>query len=571
MRRESKAPTPAPISAIQCGVQLLPHGLALAGFMCSLFTVTASLALAVTIPLSGIDEPRLFYFKLWARTAGFAFICLGAGLWLRRLMRAFPPRLNAPPLASEAAGGRALLAATVCFLAALLLPRLSQYPWTAPDELHHLTVARNLAESGQYASGHPSGQLVAFDPYDSVGPAVIVPVAASIALFDEPLIAARAIMAGMFVLWTLLTWLLVRPLTGGGPAALGVLLAGTAIGSIYLGRTLYGEVPALMYATAGLLYWRMALGRARHQMWSVLAGICFGLCVLSKAILVLTVFPITAAYLFDRLAFRRIPLSRLLWPAIAAAATILSWALVQMGAGGAGESSEVMFHLYRHYLLFGFTSVETTLGWLANHWAAVLVAALGFVAMLPALLLVRYDPPTLVLGLTGVLFGYWWVFFTPGQIPRYLWFTLAIGCLFAGPLAYTSIRSLSVRSHGVRARVVAGFVILLLAFPAFVEVQRVVSRTWFDEQMADEYALQDFIRSHAEQPIVTTSWMAQRSANFFANRYLPRIEPSQIGNTAAIVVRDRALEPLENTDLPAIGSGRYVLDNFSRPSPVEPQ
>lgn len=541
---------------MRAGLQLLPHGLALAAFMCAAFAAVAGAFVAAALPLTGIHEDPPFYVKLGVKVVLFAALAAAAWVMLSRLMRTFPPRLKAPPAVPSTDSAALPMAGLLCVFAALLLPRLGSYPWTAPDELHHLSVVRNLAEHGQYASGHPDGETVRFDSYDSVGPAVLVPVAAVSSLFDGGLAGARAVMAVFFLLWLGASWLLLRPVLGDTAALIGVALGGTAIGSIYLGRTVYGEVPALLYTTAGLIYWRLALGRIAHQPWSILAGLCFGLAVLSKSFLILTVFPIAAVYAFDRLSFRRIPVSRIVWPAMAAAAVLGGWTLFKSFAGADSEDTETL-HLYRHYLLFGFTSVGATAGWLVQHWLAVAVVAAGFLASLPTLLLVRYDPPTLTLSLTAVLLGFWWTFFTPGQIPRYLWYTLAIGGMMAGPLLLAGARSMANRAQPRARRLGALLVCGIVLAPPTVEVQHVVRQTWTGAQMADEYALEDFLAAHADDPVVTTSWMAQRSANYFADRYVPRIAPDSLEDVAAIVIRDRALEDFSAEGLQRIGEGRY--------------
>src|SRR5690606_6708543 len=115
----------------------------------------------------------------------------------------------------------------------LFLPRLNSYPYPEPDELHHLVVARNIAVYGEFASGQPPEPLVHFDPYDSVGPAVLVPVAASLKTAGVSLMAGRVSIVLSFLILFVLTIRLFAPLVGSTTALLGGLFLLLAWGSIY--------------------------------------------------------------------------------------------------------------------------------------------------------------------------------------------------------------------------------------------------------------------------------------------------------------------------------------------------
>ncbi len=551
---------PTLLSALRSGVQLLPHAVSLAAAMCGAFATLASLFLLIALPLVDMPAEQGFYIRLGIKACVLATITAGAAVGLRWLMKSFPPRLsNAPILPRE---GSASLAFSTVFVLLMFLAcfRPATYPWTAPDELHHLIVARNLAEYDVYASGHPDGVLIHFDSYDSVGPSVIVPVAAAMRLFPNKLVAARSVMVAMFLGWATLTWLLLRPVFGARPAALGVALAGTAIGSVYLGRTLYGEVPALMFASAGLLYWRIALGRVRHVPWSILAGACFGLAVLAKTFFVLAAFPVLAVYGFDRLSFRRVPLSRIVWPGATAMCVVGSWQVFVSLQSGSQAGLQATLRLYQHYLMFGIDSVDTTLSWFVSHGLVTLFVLAAFVCALPVMLLVRYDAPTVVLALIGVLYAFWWTFFTPGQIPRYLWYSLAIGGALGGPLLTFLLGSIRNTQWTPQGRVLAIVLTIILLIPTGQELRHVTKLMWAGQAMSDEYALQDFLAGLPEDDlVVTTSWMAQRSANFFGDRYIPRIEAADLVSREGFVLRDHALEEFETGKNAAIGGGRYVV------------
>jgi 4-amino-4-deoxy-L-arabinose transferase-like glycosyltransferase len=419
-------------------------GVASAGLLlmvCAAFTAAAALVLLIVWRFRpGLAQPELI-FGLWARVLLFGFLAVTGAAMLIRFRPPFP--------AGKAAwGGRFLpgpdaagLAAGLLFAAAFVLPHLAIYPWTGPDEVHHLTVAKNLAVEGVYASGHPETGLKQFDSFDSVGPPVLVPVAAAFRLGGASHAAARVVIALFFLVLCVLLYFFLRPLFGRAAAVLGVFLSTMAFSSIYLGRTLYGEVPAITFFLAGLLFWRQSLLLRCTCLAAFFAGVCFALAVLSKTILILSAFAFAGAWLFDLLTGRRIRLRHVLLPAAGFLVPMLAWQGCQWLAGGpTGEGGT--FAIYQHYLLFGIGSFFDGLHY--SLWEFPMqhvIFTLAFIMAVPVLFHDRYDPPGIVLFLTALFFVYWWHFFTPGQLPRYLWWSHLTATTFSGALFIRAVRT----------------------------------------------------------------------------------------------------------------------------------
>src|SRR5690606_29512458 len=117
---------------------------------------------------------------------------------------------------------------------------------------------------------------------------------------------ARAIIAAFGVGLVTMIYFLFRPLYGARASALASLFSLAAFGTIYLSRSLYGEVPALAFIVLGLLAWRRGLAEGARA-FLVAAGICFGLAVLTKAFMAVALLAVVGVYVFDRTTHRRIP------------------------------------------------------------------------------------------------------------------------------------------------------------------------------------------------------------------------------------------------------------------------
>jgi 4-amino-4-deoxy-L-arabinose transferase-like glycosyltransferase len=506
------------IALLRCTRGDVLRALAVIALVCASFTAVASLVLVAYTrahpELDFIDAPG----GLWLRAGLFSALTCGAGVLLVRWrgvgvpLHAFVPRERLSR--SAFAGLLGLLFAIVLLLGI----RLGDYPFAAPDEVHHLIVARNLAEHGAYASGHPEAGFKYFDSFDSVGPVVLGPIAMAFKIFGTSLAVARGVMVLFFAGLCLATWGFTRGLFGPRAALASVLLLLGTYSSIYLGRTLYGEVPAYFFLLLGLLAWRRALdpsperknrtdqsdptdqsegslaapGHWKHytSLWALLAGVLVGCAILAKTIIILVAFSFLGAWMHDRVTHRRIGWRQVFFPVIGGVVVLGCWSVFQGLHGTVVAETGGVLAIYQHYLLFGVTSVASAfthavlphpMAHLA--WLAVLMASV------PVLFRHRHDPPAITLYLYAIFLLYWWFFFTPGHLHRYLWNAYAILAIFAAPWLLCAVETATRRNLTVPKRVLALVVVVMLAWPglhwALFQAREIVS----NDEMVPEYAL----------------------------------------------------------------------------------
>ncbi|MCF6284738.1 MAG: glycosyltransferase family 39 protein, partial [Candidatus Hydrogenedentes bacterium] len=268
-REEANSPSTVPSFALWDGIRVLcTLGIVLGGF---------ALAGSVVLVLYTRQHPELDAIQapagLLIRAGLFGVVTLLSGivLWCIRLKT---PYVALPPAPVGKLSHRALISllALLTIMVVLLGTHLDSYPWAAPDEVHHLNLARNVAVYGSYASGRPETGFQYFDSFDSVGPTVIGAIALAFKMAGVSLGVARTIMIAFFLLLCVAVFQFCRCLFGpwAGVASVG-LLVGT-FSSIYLGRTVYGEVPSFAYLLLGLLAWHRALKSPGFTVWALAAG-----------------------------------------------------------------------------------------------------------------------------------------------------------------------------------------------------------------------------------------------------------------------------------------------------------
>ncbi len=453
------------------------------------------------------------------------------------------------------------LVVVVVLVMMMVFPNLSDYPWLAPDEAHHLVVARNLAEHNVYASGRPETGFRPFDSYDSVGPPVIVPVAAALHLAGTSLKTGRVVMAAYYLVFCLLLFLMMSRTFGGGAATMAVVLATAGFGSVYLGRTLYGEVPALAFVSAGLLAWRTALAKPRMNAWCVITGISFGLAVLCKTVVALSVFPLLGMWVYDAMTFRRIRLAHVIVAGAGGAAVIGTWWMIQaLGQHDVADAASDTLNVYGQYLMFGLKSVPYSLSVLAREPFTLIGLSLAMWWIVPHIFVRRYDPALVGLFLIGIFYVYWWVFFTPGTLLRYLWFSYAIAGAFAGVMVWSMLRR--PLKQGVLSRLALLGLCLSIAVPPGLRVIDEAKRVYLSDEMASDIAVADYVRALPEDSRVhTTWWPLAGNINFLGDRPVDVIEgvPDSLEASEIVIVDAERQPELHNTERPHKQVGRYII------------
>ena len=512
--------------------------------------------------------------KLFVKLAAFAALTLAAGRVLLRQASSVPNGLpyTGTPLLGNHHHAHTVMALVLGAAALVLFPKLDSYPWAAPDEVHHLAVARNLAHYGVYASGNPNAGFRHFDNYDSVGAPVIAPVALALRVAGHTFGAGRFVMSVYFLALCGLAYLLLSPLFGGYSAVAGVSVMTLGFGSLYLGRTLYGEVPALTFLIGGLLLWRRALRIPALSVWGAWAGIMFGLAVLCKSIIALSAFAFLGALVYDLMTYRRIRWTHIVPVALGAASAIGAWWCVQALSRHdvSGAAADTM-GLYKHNLMFGLRSAPHAVGWMLKEPAALAGLVCAGVFATPILFRRRYDPPSVVLFLVGVFYVYWWVFFTPGRIPRYVWYSYAIFGMYAGAMAAAFMQTMLYCGSNPFKRALALAVIALVLAPLPSRAVDSVRAIWTCDETHSDYAAARYVEGlPSDAAIGTTYWPLAGAVDFLARRRIEILDavPEDIESGRVVIVDEQTQPELLEGRTPQLTMGRYaVLAGTDREGP----
>ncbi|MDZ4858377.1 MAG: glycosyltransferase family 39 protein [Candidatus Hydrogenedentes bacterium] len=543
--------------------------LVLSAFVCAGFGASASWGLLAHAAL--IDSvPTFSGPKLVVKAIAFTVILVTSLWWLLRFNTVPSIIIQEPkPKPVEKANPAALrwLAIILLFVGTVSGIRLTQYPHLEPDEAHHLIVARNLAVHGVYGSGMPATGFRWFDDYDSVGPTVIVPVSLAMWYKGTRIDAGRIVMTGFYVLLTALVYKLLASTLGAGAGLCGALLLLAAPGSIYLARTVYGEAPALAFLIAGLLAWQRALGSPRAITWGVASGMLLGCALVTKYFLVIAVWPALGVLIFDRRTHKKIRPAHVLVPATVALSVLISWLSITSIYGPHGaDSTSAYVSEYQHNFLFGTESLARTLGWLTAHaMPGALFLVVGTAGM--GLLAVRthYSPALLFLALFAGLNTFWWVFFTTGNHPRYLWYSLALGAAFVGAQFFKGIR-MQLNSVSMAARLTGGVACAIIAALVLWNSLPRVAATFQREEMRSEYAMLDHVQSTYESgTVATTQYTVERLFNLCLEEPVQRVKrPADAPGAKGFIIDATSDAGEWNSLEPRAQFGRYKIVELRR-------
>ena len=533
------------------------------GFMCASFTAAASFLLAGLLHC----YPDRMNSALWTTTLikGFFFSIVSAGIGLllyvkRAQFRFICLKANTPPPRAKHNPLPYLLWLLI-FIGIVFFPRLNAYPWIAPDEAHHLSVAKNLALHHLYASGNPESGYRCFDTYDSVG----VPVIGLTAMVHEFLgitpAVARGVVAFYYLLLCIGLFLLFLP-SGPLPVTCGILLATFGYGTIYLGRTFYGEIPALTFLVWGLLAWRHAFSTGNPCFWGGVAGGAFGLAILCKTILILSAFAFLAVLIWDRITEKRLHLPHLLCPAFGVLGMLGIWAVIQhLATHEAVPPPRDTLGLYQHYLMFGWRSPLNALArFKAEPFQTLFLMITLFYGLFPFVRQTR-DPARILLVFMAYFYLFWWLFFTPCQIYRYSWWSYWIG----GGLCGIMLGRLSdrLKFHGrVAWRTGMGLLMLFLCASIVPDAVRELRQIYSADENQDEYAVAAYLEHHAQnKKLLTTYYPLGMTLGYLNQRHVETIKavPALIPSDTWILILVREQAALPAGHQPDEVFGKYAL------------
>lgn len=502
-------------------------------FMCASFGALAAWVSVGASAMSGIEDPPGFLMRQLLKGLILAAIAvLSVLLFIQIYPRGLLDR-NVSPTAKVSLHTLLPLLLLLSVAAIVAFPNIGRYPGMTPDEMHHLTIARNLAEFGRYASGNPAKGFHDFDTYDSVGPPVIAPAAAAFLLARPNIEAGRSVIATYFLAYCAAVFFLFLPAFGRQAAAGAVALTFIGFGTIYLARSLYGEIPAFFYFVSGLLAWRASIRGLYSWPFAIVAGVCLGLAILTKTFLVISACAFLGVIVYDRVSHGKIGAPSIFGPAVGVVGTMALWWLIQNTAGhDVGKAGANTILLYRSNLLFGLESVDRPVLWLLTRPITWIFGAASMILVIPHIFRDKYDPALAVFFIVGLLFIFWWIFFTPGQILRYTWYTGAVAAGFSGVLIASLLQRVTRSTQSWPVRAAFALLAALALWENAGHTRNELQRVYTADETGPEKAVVRYVQSLPPGIEVRTAhWPLSGIINFHTMR------DTAVAETAPEVVR----------------------------------
>ncbi|MCS6840223.1 MAG: glycosyltransferase family 39 protein [Roseiflexus sp.] len=414
-----------------------------------------------------------------------------------------------------------ILVATLFVIAALLATiNLPYAPPTWFDEGSHLHVPKTLVQYGKYAdlSATPDGNIEFryHGPTVGIGPTVVLPVAAAYQVFGIGLTQGRLVIVIYFAIALVAGYTLASRLYGRWTAliALALLLASRTVnyeGLIEYGRQVLGEVPGVAFVFLGMLAWLAALRtaaqpemRRAHWTWSVLAGLGFGLALVTKNQFVL-IIPLALALiaLLDWRYYRAGTWTLRLIPLTVAIGCFALWMAVQFALLGPGTFFEnlqqtrqaaggaiFVFNL-RSTLRAGYYLLRPDL------FGGLVVPALAYTVWRARC----RTSQGLSEALMALIIGLWLAWFVGASLgwPRYAFPAVALSALTVARLAFDTIVWLR-RVLPVAATVAATYLIVIIALPIALTARVVFT----PDDSAQQFAA--YLNANVPETAIIATW-----------------------------------------------------------------
>jgi hypothetical protein len=183
------------------------------------------------------------------------------------------------------------------------------------------------------------------------------------------------------------------------------------------------------------------------------------------------------------------------------------------------------------------------------------------IAAAPVIFYRRYDPAAAVLFLFAPFIAYWWIFFTTGNIPRYVWYAIVIGAIFSGPLAWLLVRGTQ-RTNKPTARLACIVLAIPVLAPYLLNTWMELSGIYGRNDMKDEYALAAYVQNLPDhEDLSTTFFPIERSVNLLAGRSIARIPAMReaVADSGLVIVDSVSQEMLLNDVTTVERFGRYAV------------
>ena len=206
------------------------------------------------------------------------------------------PGLSGDPLARAAVVwlSRILAAAAACLFVATVASKVLAEGVCCADDGAYALIAKNVATGIGYANTltpyrSDYGEIVPYDPTLGSGPAVILPAAACVAVFGNKYWVPGFSVVMLWLIPLSATTVVLWPHFGKARASFVVMAFFVLVYALFPFHfeqwyALLGEVPASCLIVLGVAVWASS---PQTKGWSFVAGLAFGLGVLSKTLTVL--------------------------------------------------------------------------------------------------------------------------------------------------------------------------------------------------------------------------------------------------------------------------------------------
>lgn len=402
---------------------------------------------------------------------------------------------------------RIIVAALMPLTSLLALVNLPYAPPTWFDEGSHLHVPKTLVRYGVYADISSEGFRY-FGPTIGVGPTVMLPVAAAFKLGGVGLLQARLVIVAYLALALVALYVLTRQLYGWRVAVLALLfaLASRTLrveGLIEYGRQVLGEAPGVAFLLLGLLAYSQAILRPEQtRRFSLLAGLAFGLALVTKNQFVLIVLPSLALLaLLDVVYYRSGGWWVRLAPPIIAAACFGAWTLVMLTffgpEGFAANLAKTRQAAGGAIFVFDLRASLRAIRYLIQVYGGLLIPALVY-----GLWRARARSPWALAHLAPVLMATLWIawFLISLGWPRYAFPAVALGAIAVALLVCDLFHALHQRRRTVLIWLGTAYLALIILVPLILTTRVVLTPSYAAHTMAA------YLNQHAPTDVIIETW-----------------------------------------------------------------
>jgi 4-amino-4-deoxy-L-arabinose transferase-like glycosyltransferase len=412
----------------------------------------------------------------------------------------------------------------------LTLVNLPYAPRTWFDEGSHLHVPETLLRYGVYADISSEGFRY-YGPTVGVGPTVMLPITLVFQFAGVGLVQGRIVIVAYFVIAVLAFYALARRIAGPRVAllALALMLASRTVryeGMIEYGRQVLGEVPGIAFLLLGMLAWSAAVAQRqsatidRSTLYAALAGLAFGLALVTKNQFVLIVPPmLLLVALLDWRYYKIGSWPMRLLPVCIACACFGIWMLIQLQFLGPGSFAANLAQTRQAaggaIFVFDFAATRRALIYLVESYAGLLVPALAY-----GLWRCRQRNAAALILLPTILLPVLWLCWYVVSLgwPRYALPAVVFSALAIAVLVRDGFVWLRSCGQSRLAWVLAGYVALVIAVPMALSARVVFSPVDAAQRMAA------YMNSTLPNEAIVETWEPEMAVFTDHNFHYPPIE-----------------------------------------------